>query len=245
MGGDIDLAVVGMIGVLSIIQSIFGIGVLIFGTPILLLVDFPFDQILSTLLPASLTLSLLQLVLDKGLSKSSVGEFVCWMVPPLCVGLMISLTTDVLSLDLFITFALLVIAYLRVSRRYRTALFGFAAKHQRLMLITIGFIHGLTNLGGSLLEAYVSSVHTDKQRIRQNIALGYAMLAGSQLIILVSMGRGNSDATSLAAMATAGIVYLTVGRAAFLALSQQKYRSLVSILIVLAAIALLCKRAIA
>ena len=41
-----------IISVLSIVQSLFGIGLLVFGTPTLLLMGYPFPNTLAILLPA-------------------------------------------------------------------------------------------------------------------------------------------------------------------------------------------------
>lgn len=51
-------------------QSIFGIGLLIFGTPIFLLIDYSFVETLNILLPISITISLLQFFLGK--KKTSI-----------------------------------------------------------------------------------------------------------------------------------------------------------------------------
>ena len=50
--------------IISVVQSIFGVGVLLFGTPLLLLYGYEFDNTLSILLPISLTISLFQIIKD-------------------------------------------------------------------------------------------------------------------------------------------------------------------------------------
>ena len=55
---DILLAVV----VTSVIQSIFGVGVLLFGTPILLLLGYEFIYALTILLPISIAINSLQIL---------------------------------------------------------------------------------------------------------------------------------------------------------------------------------------
>ncbi|BEG75475.1 TSUP family transporter [Achromobacter xylosoxidans] len=242
MAAELNLAVVLMVGGLALVQSVFGVGVLLFGTPILLLMDVPFDQVLSTLLPASLTISGLQLMCDRTMVSLSARDYVRFMLPPLCAAIAISILAVPPKLDLVVCLVLLLVAYLRVSPRHRQWLLSFAASHQRLMLIAIGTIHGLTNLGGSLLEAYVSSRHTAKEPIRQNIALGYAMLAASQLTVLVALGAAHWSSTTVVCIITAAVVFITMGRPIFFSVQQDRYRLLVSILIVCAAVALAGKR---
>ncbi len=55
---DILLTVVAT----SVIQSIFGVGVLLFGTPLLLLLGYGFVDALGVLLPVSIAISALQVL---------------------------------------------------------------------------------------------------------------------------------------------------------------------------------------
>jgi uncharacterized membrane protein YfcA len=51
-----------IVAVSSAIQSMFGAGILLFGTPLLLLFGYEFVDILIVLLPISLAINLLQIV---------------------------------------------------------------------------------------------------------------------------------------------------------------------------------------
>ena len=53
-----------IIAVFSIVQSIFGVGLLLFGTPTLLLLEYSYSETLWLLLPCSVTISLIQVVND-------------------------------------------------------------------------------------------------------------------------------------------------------------------------------------
>jgi len=55
---DILLTVVST----SVIQSVFGVGVLLFGTPLLLLLGYEFVDALGVLLPVSIAISTLQVL---------------------------------------------------------------------------------------------------------------------------------------------------------------------------------------
>ena len=50
---------------LVIFQSLFGVGLLLFGTPIFLLLGYNFESTLILILPVSITISLLQLLHHK------------------------------------------------------------------------------------------------------------------------------------------------------------------------------------
>ena len=57
--------VMAVIAVLSVVQSGFGMGVLIFGTPTLLLLGKDFTEAICMLVPASFVISLLQLTTSR------------------------------------------------------------------------------------------------------------------------------------------------------------------------------------
>ena len=56
---------------LVIFQSLFGVGLLLFGTPIFLLLGNNFESTLILILPVSITISLLQLVYHKNSRKNN------------------------------------------------------------------------------------------------------------------------------------------------------------------------------
>ena len=51
---------VGIVALLAIVQSVFGMGILVFGTPTLLLMGYDFTSVLGLLLPASVSISAVQ-----------------------------------------------------------------------------------------------------------------------------------------------------------------------------------------
>ena len=55
------LKVLSIIILITIIQSLYGVGILLFGTPLLLLFGLPFSQVLIILLPISFSISSIQI----------------------------------------------------------------------------------------------------------------------------------------------------------------------------------------
>ena len=72
-------------------QSIFGVGLLIFGTPTFLLLGYNFDLILSFLVPISCTISLLQFIFSKDKIKEHVKKFTIYSSIPLILCLYLSI----------------------------------------------------------------------------------------------------------------------------------------------------------
>ena len=59
------------VSITSIIQSIFGTGVLLFGTPLLLIFGYDFKYVLILLLPISLLINIFQLIGINGFNMGS------------------------------------------------------------------------------------------------------------------------------------------------------------------------------
>src|ERR1700678_2010719 len=57
---QMNLIIVMLVVVLSVVQSLFGVGLLVFGTPLLLMMGVPFAQALGLLLPCSIAVSAIQ-----------------------------------------------------------------------------------------------------------------------------------------------------------------------------------------
>ena len=61
---NMDITLIIIVILISFLQSIFGVGILLFGTPILLSLDYGFIESLNILLPLSLLVNLVQLFSD-------------------------------------------------------------------------------------------------------------------------------------------------------------------------------------
>jgi hypothetical protein len=65
--------------------------------------------------------------------------------------------------------------------------------------VVIGFVHGVSNMGGGPLSILMSTIYSKKEIIRANIAFIYLILAISQLIVLFIIsdasfnGNGNGN----------------------------------------------------
>jgi hypothetical protein len=220
-----------IIAVLSIVQTVFGVGLLLLGTPTLLLLGVPFQKALWILLPASLAISSWQLGFDKGLKLSALREFAIWAVPTLIIGLLVVLTAGLtIKADLAVGALLIIGAVLRLSLPIRRSLLRWLQRHDSSALSGIGLVHGLTNMGGGLLSLYSSVRHTGKLDIRQHIALGYALFAFTQLLVLAMTSTTDFSMSFIyVSVGVASCSYLTVGRLTFSRLSSADYNVLFSL----------------
>ena len=65
----------------AISQSIFGVGLLLFGTPLFLFFNYGFSETLSILLPASISISFFQFFLSKNKDFNYIKEFNFFCIP--------------------------------------------------------------------------------------------------------------------------------------------------------------------
>ena len=69
--------------ILSTIQSAFGIGLLIIGTPLLLILNYDFFNVLSILLPCSILISILQIYNSK--VTNNINKKIIYLSIPLII----------------------------------------------------------------------------------------------------------------------------------------------------------------
>ena len=70
-----DLIIYIIILILSVIQSVFGVGILLFGTPTFIYLGYDFFETLNLLIPCSLLVSLMQILLTKNKIKHNIFFF--------------------------------------------------------------------------------------------------------------------------------------------------------------------------
>lgn len=173
----------------SVIQSIVGVGLLLFGTPALLLLGYTYPQVLWILLPASCSLSLMQVVEGRRLINLKSETFLLTM-PALAVALVLVIKLNyILDIKKIIGIFLIIISCLKFSQHETLRVQTILGRNNKLGFVLIGIIHGFSNLGGALLSVLVPSIHTQKKAINANIAFVYFNLAISQLTILYFLQR--------------------------------------------------------
>tara|TARA_B100001093_G_C26756275_1_gene983564 strand:- start:44 stop:775 length:732 start_codon:yes stop_codon:yes gene_type:complete len=173
--------------IIIIFQSIIGVGVLVLGTPFLLILKFDIVEIFFILLPISIITSLLNLLIinfsNKSLDKSTYKEFkkffiIC--IPSIFVGLiLLKIFNNYLNFKLLVAFVIffsISLVILKDKIKFRINFFRIS------ILSIVGIIHGLTNSGGTLMSLALS-VNNKKNYARLNISFFYFVLATFQYFL--------------------------------------------------------------
>jgi len=175
---------VTIIAVFSIVQSIFGVGLLLFGTPTLLLLEYSYSETLWLLLPCSVTISLIQVVNDYKLIEAK-KRAVYLVIPTLVLSLALVVTyANGINITRIVGVLLLLIGVIRFSSKLQALLVSMVKEHIQIYYIIIGVVHGISNMGGGPLSILMSTIYSKKEIIRANIAFIYLILAISQIVVL-------------------------------------------------------------
>lgn len=221
-----------VIAVFAIVQSLFGVGLLVFGTPTLLLLGYSFDTALATLLPASIAVSGLQIANGKKPSAVFVRQFALWCIVPLAAVLAMVLGFKIhVSVNFVVAAVLALFAGLRLSPALASKASVAIARYPRIGLVLMGTVHGLSNLGGAILTVFATARESDKQARRDLVAFCYVCFAAVQLAVLAFLRPENFGVRQLLYAALAGAIYLVAGQRVFVRLPVPAYERLLTMFI--------------
>ncbi len=169
----------------SIIQSVYGVGVLLFGTPLLMLLGMSMEEIRWLVLPVSASISLVQIALNwKDIHWRFIKDFSFTVLPITAITMYVVSGKSVLPfLTLWMGIYLIVFSlgfYSVKGKKIIQQLMGYKLGY----LFVSGIIHGLTNLGGSLLSSYLVITQENKQQARTTMALSYLLLVAVQMVTM-------------------------------------------------------------
>lgn len=220
-----------LILVLSVVQSLFGVGLLLFGTPLMLLLGYEYTEALLYLLPASAALSWSQ-VKDLRKEKLHGGYrklFFMTCLPLLVTGMIFATEFDFKYEIRILVMIMLVVAFIiRTNSELREKLQVFMKNHLMIALGSMGIIHGLSNMGGSILTPLVSSLYKDKNKVLAGVSFDYAFMATLQLIVLILIkGETFHSKFLIGAGISLSIRYL-IGKRVFAFTSETNYQRLLN-----------------
>ena len=172
---------------LIVVQSIFGVGLLLFGTPSLLLLGYDFANTLNILIPVSITISAVQFFKSKVKDRIFIKDYNIFCIPFLIIFLFIALKFNHLFDFRFLVALLLIFSSVLILNKKKFSSFKqMIFKIKNLILIVIGLIHGLTNMGGSFLAIYSTLISKSiKEVTRYYISYGYLIMGTIQYLMVL------------------------------------------------------------
>ena len=205
----ISILEISIIAFLIIVQSIFGIGLLLFGTPSFLILGYDFANTINILMPVSITISVLQFFKSKIKDKKFISEYNLFCLPFLVFFLVIALKFKyILNFKLLVGLLLVFSSILILNKRRFSSFKETFFRFKKIVLIGIGCIHGLTNMGGSFLAVYSTLVSQNKKEIaRYYICYGYLIMGVLQYLTVLFLSFETLIFTKLFYILLALIIY--------------------------------------
>ncbi|POY79853.1 hypothetical protein BKM09_014475 [Pseudomonas amygdali pv. morsprunorum] len=226
--------------VLTAVQSIFGVGLLFFGTPLLLLWGYTYIDAINILLPCSLFLSCYQ-VFERRIGLRLFEKRVIPLIL-VCVSfgmVAASALTDTDFLKPFIAALLVLVALLRLNPKLLELFRRVCRRYKHQSLASIGVVHGLTNMGGGLLTSFASSTFSLKEEVSSYVVVVYTLFAATQITTLVYLGKLNIPRVQTAILiACVFLVHRFIGRALFNSFNSLVYQKIFSIFLLLSSLML-------
>ena len=172
---------------LIVVQSIFGVGLLLFGTPSLLLLGYDFANTLNILMPVSISISAAQFFKSEVKDRIFIKDYNIFCIPFLIIFLFIALKFNYLFDFRFLVALLLIFSSVLILNKQKFSSFKqMIFKIKNLFLIVIGLIHGLTNMGGSFLAIYCTLISKSiKEVTRYYISYGYLIMGTIQYLMVL------------------------------------------------------------
>ena len=235
---EFDILTLAILAGITISQSLFGVGILLWGTPIFLLLGENFIQTLTLLLPLSLMVSFLQVLprLDK-IDRNIFTRFLKYSLPGIFVGLNVIL---IYSPDINLVVGIILCASVCLKIEILSQLLRrVVSKFDKLFIFLIGLIHGASNLGGPLLVFRVSLEKFDKETYRTLTAAIYLLFAIIQLSV-ITFQVGYIEISITYFLFTA-LIYFFVNRYIFVKINETLYDSAITSLMFLVALFLFTK----
>ena len=176
-----------VISALVVFQSVFGVGLLLFGTPVFLLIGHDFVSTLSLLLPVSIFISFIQLIHKKKLNKIFVKEYNIYCLPFLVLCLVITINLEyIIDIRTPVSIFLIISCIATLFFKKLVILKKHLHKRRKFFLVFIGCVHGSTNMGGGFLSLFSLLINNgDKELARNFISYGYFIMGIIQYITLL------------------------------------------------------------
>jgi uncharacterized protein len=234
---------VSIIIIFSIVQSLFGMGLLVFGTPVLMLSGFNYSETLTYLLPSSFIISISQVFSQRQILNANTKNFLLFSILPLIVTLYLVLKNKSnLNINNAIAFVLIFFSLINSFKLSSELVKNIVNRYPKFILAIMGFVHGFSNLGGSILSVFSTCKFEEKLKIRSFIAFCYLAFALVQIIVLIVNDAFVYNGKAVYLPLISFFICITLGRNAFDLMSNAIYKRLFNIFMFMFGLVLLINK---
>ena len=132
------------------------------------------------------------------------------------------------EIRVLVTFMLIIAFIIRTNSAFREKLQSFMKNHLMIALASMGIIHGLSNMGGSILTPLVSSLYKEKSKVLAGVSFDYAFMASLQLIVLILIKGETFHSKCLIGAGISLFIRYLIGKRVFAFTSESNYQRLLN-----------------
>ena len=223
-----------VIFILIVIQSIFGVGLLLFGTPTFLLIGYDFANTINILIPVSISISILQFFRSEVKDFNFIKDYNFFCLPFLIIFLVIALKYNYyFDFKLLVAILLILSSFLILNKKKFSSFRKIFFKSKKLILVGIGCVHGLTNMGGSFLAIYSTMLsHGAKEVARYYISYSYLVMGTIQYFLVLFLSYDILEFSKIYYIFLAIIIYFPIQKI-FKNLNDKKFSRYINIIALL------------
>ncbi len=232
---------------LVMLQTIVGVGVLVLGTPILLILNYDIVEAISILLPISILTSLINLVYFKFINKISLfnlgskvkKSFFIICVPAILFGvILLKYFHDIINFKILVS--ILILTTLIIKKFFNNYLLMLSNSKKKIVLFTIGLVHGVSNSGGTLLSIFILNINKNlKEQTRYSLTYFYFFLAFLQYSIFIFFFKEIIFLTQLSSLILIVLIGVPIGNLLVSYINNKKFNLLIEVLTLITVISLI------
>lgn len=224
------------------LQSAVGVGVLVLGTPFLLIKGYSIVEIFFYLLPLSILTSVTNLIIIRFKKKKNFAtskefkKFFIACIPSIIVGVLIlKYYQEFINFKILVGFVIILSIILIILKTKIT----FKINFFRISILSIiGVIHGLTNSGGTLMSLILSN-EKNKLDARFSITFFYFMLALMQYLLTAVIFQNSFILPFELSVLFILIIGIALGNFFIIYVSENIYKILINLLALISSIILM------
>ena len=223
-----------IIVILIIVQSVFGVGLLLFGTPSFLLLGYDFPNTINILMPISITISLFQFFKSNVSDKKFIIDYNLFCLPFLVAFLILVLNfREFINFKFYVAILLIASSAIILNIKKKSSFKNIFLKFKKLILIFIGSVHGFTNMGGSFLSIYSTIISQNKKELsRYYISYAYLIMGVIQYLIVLFLTFDNLNFSKLFYLLIVLLIYLPAQKI-FKNISNKDFSKIINVIALL------------
>jgi uncharacterized membrane protein YfcA len=205
----------------AILQSVFGVGVLLVGTPILMLFGYPYFEVLSLTLPTSFVISVSQVSkYYNDINWALVKRALYFTIPMIPIGMIFAgylgtMVGIIMGVFLMLTSFNFILKKILPPNATNGRL--------SVVLFFMGLIHGTTNLGGDILPSVVNQKCSLKEQKLATTAAIYIMFQLTQITFILIKKYPVDVSNSGICVLIGFFAYAIVGKRLFKSFKSENY----------------------